>query len=221
MKWSSGWSWERHIRSSIRSRLVWQCEAAMKSSLALIKSPHLCWNWAATRASMPPSSHVPRDPFCHYIICDLWDEQLFQNYHMCSIFARKKDFPEITMDIWHIFQVVSTLVRMLQLVLPLISINFLCFQLASLICFLHALDKLNSLFASLLVYAYSLSSTICMHTLRGILVYVMWESSFMINWTSHLKDHKRIIFPYATNVFLFGVSFRRQRIWRQKQAQQK
>jgi len=63
------------------------------------------------------------------------------------------------------------------------------FNLESL-CFLHALYRLNSLVHWFVDYAYALPSTICMHIFRGSLVYVMWESSFVINSTPHTKDHK-------------------------------
>ena len=39
-------------------------------------------------------------------------------------------------------------------------------------------------------YAYTSPSTIYMHIFRGSLVYVMWESSFVIYSTPHIKDHK-------------------------------
>ena len=46
-----------------------------------------------------------------------------------------------------------------------------------------------------------------MHTLRGSLVYVMWESSFVINSIPHTKDHK--IWP---SLVLLSIWFQRGRI---------
>jgi hypothetical protein len=58
------------------------------------------------------------------------------------------------------------------------------------LCFLHPLYRLNSHVHWFADYAYALPSTICMHIFRGSLVYVMWESSIVINSTPSTKDHK-------------------------------
>jgi hypothetical protein len=39
-------------------------------------------------------------------------------------------------------------------------------------------------------YAYVLPSILCMHKFRGSLVYIMWESNFVIYFIQHTKDHK-------------------------------
>jgi hypothetical protein len=58
------------------------------------------------------------------------------------------------------------------------------------ICFLHALYRLNSLVHWVADYVNISPSIICMHIFRGSLVYVMWESSFVIYSTPHTQDHK-------------------------------
>ena len=115
----------------------------------------------------------------------------FQAYHVCSsLIAKKIESPELSI----ILQISITDCKWYKLnwfphVVFLNQYHNVDFILIF-ICFLRALYRLNSLVQYFANYAYALPSIICMHIFRGSLVYIMWESNFVIYFTLHTKDHK-------------------------------